>query len=81
MAGKGATAKEGHKGGRKGPKALIKRFQRRFPTHCIANEDDEKVNRVILTKPNTGKLHTLLDGIQNAKLSEHMGNNGYLTQP
>jgi len=34
-----------------------------------------------LPKPGAGKLHTLLDGIQNAKLSKHMGNNGYLTQP
>src|SRR5713226_2916066 len=81
MTGKGATTKEGHEGGGKRPKALIKCFQREFPTHCIANEHDEKVNRVVVTKPGANKPHPLLDGIQNAKLSQHMSHNGYLTKP
>jgi len=81
MTGKRVAAKEGHEGGSKRPKALIKRFQGRFPTHRISNEDDEKVNRVVVTKPGAGKPHPLLDGIQNAKLSEYMGKNGHLTKP
>jgi hypothetical protein len=81
MTGKGATAKERHEGRSKGPKTLVERFQSEFSTHGIADEDDEKVNRVIVTKPNASKLYTLLNGIQNAKLSEYMGNHGYLTQP
>src|ERR1700686_2109665 len=81
MTGKGVAAKEGHEGGSKGTKTLIKRFQGRFPTHRISDEHDEKVNRVIEAKSGTGKPHPLLDAIQHAKLSKHMGNNGNLTKP
>jgi len=81
MTGKVVAAKEGHESGSKRPKALIKCFQSRFPTHRISDEDDEKVNRVVVTKPGAGKPHPLLDGIQNAKLSEYMGENGHLAKP
>ena|SRR5260221_4222701 len=81
MTGKVVAAKEGHERGSKRPKALIKRFQGGFPTHRVSDEDDDKVNRVIVTKPCAGKPHSLLDCIQNAKLSKHMGKNGHLTKP
>jgi len=81
MTGKPVAPKEGHERGRKRPKTLIKCFQGEFSTHCIADEHDQKVNGVVLTKPSAGKLHPLLDGIQNAKLSEHVGHNDYLTKP
>jgi hypothetical protein len=61
MTGKGVAAKEGHEGGSKRPKTLIKRFQGGFPTHRISDEHDEKVNRVIVTKSGTGKSYPLLD--------------------
>jgi hypothetical protein len=77
MAGKRVAAKEGHER----PKTLIKRFQGGFPTHRVSDEDDDKVNRVIVTKPGAGKPHPLLDGIQNAILSQDMGKNGHLAKP
>jgi hypothetical protein len=80
MTGKGVAAKESHERGSKRPKALVKRFQGGFPTHRISDEDDDKVNRVIETKPGAGKPRPLLDGIQNAKLSKYMGKNGHLTR-
>ena len=81
MTGKGVAAKESHERGSKRPKALVKRFQGGFPTHRISDEDDDKVNRVIETKPGAGKPRPLLDGIQNAKLSKYMGKNDHLTKP
>jgi len=81
MTGKVVAAKEGHESGSKRPKALIKCFPGRFPTHRISEEDDEKVNRVVVTEPGAGKPHPVLDGIENAKLREYMGNNGHLAKP
>ena len=78
MTGKGVAAKESHERGSIRPKALVKRFQGGFPTHRLSDEDDDKVNRVIETKPGAGKPRPLLDGIQNAKLSKDMGKNGHL---
>jgi hypothetical protein len=81
MTGKVGAAKERHEGGSKGPETLIKRFQGGFSTHRVSNEDHNKVNRVVVTKSGAGKPHTLLDGIQNAILREHMSKNGYFTKP
>jgi hypothetical protein len=81
MTGKVVAAKERHEGGSKGPETLIKRFQCGFPTHSISDEDDDKVNGVVVTKSSAGKPHTLLDCIENAKLSEHMSKNGHFTKP
>jgi len=81
MTGKGMAFKEGHEGGSKRPKPLIKRFQGWFPTHRVADEHDEKVHRVVVTKAGAGKPHPLLDGIQQATLREYLGHNGHLAKP
>ncbi len=81
MAGKAVAAKEGHEGGSKGFEALVKCVQGGFPTHRISDEDDDKVNGVVLTKPGAGKPHPLLNCIEKTKLSEHMSKNGHFTKP
>ena len=61
--------------------ALVERFERRFTTQGIADQDDHKVDHVVDPETTTGKPDSLDNPFKHTKIAQVMGNNGYLPQP
>jgi hypothetical protein len=66
------ATKERHKGVRKGQESLIKGFEAGLTAEGIADQHDDEINRVVLTKTRSGKTDALLDAAQDTCRGQHL---------
>ena len=72
---------QGHERTREGLEAIIEGFQGGLAADGIAQQDNDKINDVILPEPPPCKAHALSKRRKHAKASERMGHEGHFTEP
>ncbi len=55
----------------------MKGLQGSFSAHGVAQQHHDKINHLVVPHPSARKAHSLLDGFLEAKLAEHMSQNGH----
>ncbi len=66
---------------RKRSKTIIKGRNRGFPTESIAEQHDDKIDRVICAKAGTGKLHVVFESRDDPGLSKNVSDCCYFLHP
>lgn len=75
------TTKESHEGVRERQESLVKGFQGAFTTERVAEQDDQKIDGVILPKTGAGEPDLLLDGLKQAQMGQNLSEGCSFSHP
>ena len=68
-------------GSANGVSQTSKSQQGRLARHHIADQDHDKIDKVILTEAYTSKAYLVLDFFQDPCMSQHLSKGGHFSQP
>src|SRR2546426_12834635 len=75
------STKEGHERPGKWGKPFIKGPQGGFARNCVADQDGDKIDHVVLAEAGAGETHLVLDRVQDSRVSEDLSKGYYLSHP
>ena len=75
------AVKQGHENFCKGSKTFIKGLKGWFAAQRIAKKHDDEINRVVLPKSCTRKLHVILDSVQHTNMGKDLGHRSHFPKP
>src|SRR5258708_13451468 len=75
------ASEQGHERGREREEPLVKPFQRRFATECIADEHRKEINDLILAEATSSEAHPFTERLKRAQMRQVVGNDSHLTKP
>jgi hypothetical protein len=75
------ASEQGHECRGKRPQAVVECFEGRFSAECVANENRDKIDCLIVTEALTSKADLLCNGVKKTEVSQMMRDDGDLSKP
>src|SRR6266487_1337653 len=79
--GQKVSTEQGHEWLGKRSKSFVKGPQGRLTGYCIADQDGDKIDEVVLTKARSGEPHLVLDLFQDPRMGKYLSKGCHFSHP